>query len=60
MESIVISAENLSALIEAAYFNNFLAVVGGLFVYDLLSFSFSTFMSFLRNRKEQVNESTTH
>ncbi|ELV8809631.1 hypothetical protein QNE21_000397 [Vibrio vulnificus] len=36
LEPLVISADDLATLLEAAYFYNLLAVLGGLFVYDTL------------------------
>ncbi|WP_000437013.1 hypothetical protein [Vibrio mimicus] len=37
MEQLVITANQLAALIEASYFYNFTAVLAALFVYDALS-----------------------
>ncbi|EMK3377818.1 hypothetical protein ACTNRH_001679 [Vibrio vulnificus] len=54
LEPLVISADDLATLLEAAYFYNLLAVLGGVFVYDTLK-SITRFWLVKYRRRSKLN-----
>ncbi|ENM5774167.1 hypothetical protein V4V55_001570 [Vibrio mimicus] len=53
MEQIVITANQLAALIEASYFYNFTAVLAALLVYDVMTSFFALGLRGLRARLQK-------